>query len=431
MKGLLFTYLLTYGGAAVSLFNPFVGLLIYFCFAIIRPPSMWHWAVPPGNYSRIIAIALLAGWALQGFGNWNFGRAKPIVYALLGYYAWACLSAIFAPNQTLAIGYLEAQGKIVLPFVVGITLIDSLKKLKQVAWVLMLSQAYVALELNRSFYSGYNRVVVEGFGGMDNNCVSIAMVCGAGLAFFLGLGENIWWRKWLSFGCAGLMAHVPMFAMSRGGMLGLCVVGLVSFILIPKKPKHYFAFALAVVLAARLAGPEVVDRFATVFTDAEERDASAGSRLEFWGYCWTFMQENPLLGVGPDHYRSAANQRFGRGNEAHSLWFQTGAELGFPGGGLLLFFYGSTIWLLWPITRRPEYADTPFPENARMVIAALVGFGVSVSFVSIEALELPYYVALVGAGTLKLASDPASENTPEVHESTKSSTTLEKPERQT
>ncbi len=80
-KGLLFTYGLTYGGALVSLFNPFSGLLIYICFAIVRPESMWFWSVPAGNYSRIIAIALLAGWAMHGFGSWRFGRARAIVTA--------------------------------------------------------------------------------------------------------------------------------------------------------------------------------------------------------------------------------------------------------------------------------------------------------------------------------------------------------------
>ena len=37
--GLLFTYLLTYGGSALSLVRPFYGLLAYICFAIIRPES--------------------------------------------------------------------------------------------------------------------------------------------------------------------------------------------------------------------------------------------------------------------------------------------------------------------------------------------------------------------------------------------------------
>ena len=285
-------------------------------------------------------------------------------------------------------------------------MVDSIDQLKKIAWVIMLSQAYVALELNRAYLGGFNRVAVNGFGGMDNNCVSIAMVTGAGLAFFLGLHEQVWWRKWGAFAAAGLMAHIPMIAMSRGGMLGLCVVGIVAFFLIPKQPKHYAIFALAVVIALRLAGPEVVQRFSMTFTDAEERDASAQNRINFWGFCWVFMQENPIVGIGPNHYPAAASQRFGRGGEAHSLWLQTGAELGVPGVGFLAAFYGTTVWCLWRLLRERAMADPWFADTARMVIAALTGFAVSVSFVSLEGLEIPYYVVLVGAGTLKLASMP-------------------------
>ena len=72
MKSLIFVYLLTYGGAAAALLNPLVGLYIYILFAILKPESLWYFSVPAGgHYSRIVAIAMLVGWAWQGFGNWN------------------------------------------------------------------------------------------------------------------------------------------------------------------------------------------------------------------------------------------------------------------------------------------------------------------------------------------------------------------------
>src|SRR3954471_9029641 len=98
MKGLIFTYLLTYGGALASLFNPFVGLLVYVCFSIIKPESLWYWSVPAGNYSRIIGIALLLGWAMKGFGNWRFGRANASVLALIGFMAWSVVGFAVAPD---------------------------------------------------------------------------------------------------------------------------------------------------------------------------------------------------------------------------------------------------------------------------------------------------------------------------------------------
>src|SRR5437870_1297376 len=86
MKGLIFTYVLTYGGAVAAVYDPFVGLMIYICFAIVKPESMWYWSVPAGNYSRIVAIALLAGWLVRGGGKWQFGAARAVVLAVIGYW---------------------------------------------------------------------------------------------------------------------------------------------------------------------------------------------------------------------------------------------------------------------------------------------------------------------------------------------------------
>src|SRR4051812_41140563 len=185
MKGLIFTYALTYGGAAVSLVNPYIGLLIYVCFSIIKPESLWHWSVPEGNYSRIVAIALLVGWLFRGFGDWRLGRAWGVVILLLGFAGWNAISASVAAEPDVAWPAVEQFAKVLLPFLAGITLIDSVNRLRLLAWVIVASQGYIALELNLAYYSGFNRVLEDGFGGMDNNCVAIAMVACTGLAFFL------------------------------------------------------------------------------------------------------------------------------------------------------------------------------------------------------------------------------------------------------
>ena len=100
VKGLIFTYVMTFGGALAALFSPFVGLLVYVCFAIVRPQFLWAYALPPGgNYSRIVAMGLLAGWALKGFGSWRFGRARVMVVALGGFGLWAVVAMQFAVDR--------------------------------------------------------------------------------------------------------------------------------------------------------------------------------------------------------------------------------------------------------------------------------------------------------------------------------------------
>lgn len=407
MKGLIATYALTYGGAVLSLYRPFYGLVIYIAFSILRPESLWHWSVPVGNYSRIVAIALLVGWAINGFGNWRLGASRSVLLCFLGYFLWALLSTLSSavfPERGWA--FLEATGKVLLPFLVGMTLIENMQQIKQLAWVMAASVSYVALEMNLAYYDGVNVLHQQGFSGMDNNCMAIELVAAVGFMFFLGFAATAWWQRVFAAAATGLMLNAIMFSFSRGGMLSLLITAGIIFLLIPVKPVHYAVLATALAIGVRLAGPSVIERFSTSFVDREQLDTSASSRIDLWGNCWELMVREPLFGVGPDHFGYYAHVDFGwpMGKEAHSLWFQTGAELGFVGAGLLLMFYLLCIWQLWPLTRESRAVFDPSVRNvARMVIASVVGFMVAAQFVTLEGLEFPYYVVLIGACTIKLA----------------------------
>ncbi len=406
MKGLIFTYGLTVIGAVGGVIYPFLGLLVYICFAIVRPEYMWDWAVSSeGRYSRIVGLSILVGWGFTVFGRWRFNRAASIVLCLVGYWAWMIVSAFQAIDPDKAFEQVGFFAKIFLPFLVGITTIRTINEVKVLLWVILLSEGYVAYEMN-SYYLGGNNVAAEGFGGMDNNCLAIAMVTGVGLAFFLGMSAKNLFQKGVALGAALLMAHTILLSFSRGGMLALGVTGIVSFILIPKTTKHYLAFVVAVVLMIFLAGPEVRKRFMTTFDKTEEgvREASAQGRVELWNAAVDVTVKNALLGVGPDCWGEIAPEYgFKRGKEVHSLWVQNAAELGIPGLLLLFGVYALTVVKLWPVARGRVPMRDPFQQDAaRMVISSLIGFMVAAQFVTIKSLETPYYIVLAGAALLKL-----------------------------
>jgi putative inorganic carbon (hco3(-)) transporter len=406
MKGVIFVYLMTYGGAVAALFNPFVGLLVYVCFAVVKPEGMWPW-VEPANYSRTVAIAVLIGWAMHGFGRWDMGRAKAVILVLIGYFVWVTLSAALAPDQTLAWKFVEQCAKIILPIVVGITTINSVRQLKLLAWVILISQAYPAFHLNQMYFGGYNQLWLEGFAGFDNNSYAISLVACSGLAGFLFWHSERWWQKAIAVACGGFMVHAVLFSFSRGGMVGLIAVALVAFVVMPKGPKEYMAFALAVAVGLGLAGKQVRERFGSSFADeGGKMEASAESRFVLWAACWDTMLKYPVFGVGPDHMPLRMDQYgFKQGKEAHTLWLQIGAEIGFPGMLLLVSYYALCLVRLWPLAREKIAVPDPWSVYlARMVIASLVGFAVSAQFVSLEFLETPYYIALLGAGVLKLST---------------------------
>jgi O-antigen ligase len=116
------------------------------------------------------------------------------------------------------------------------------------------------------------------------------------------------------------------------------------------------------------------------------------------------MQRNPVFGVGPHHWPLIASEYgWPSGKEGHSLWLQTGAELGFPGLTMLVLFYGLCIARLWPLSRSRIARSTPWDRDvAQMVIAALIGFAIAAQFVSLWGLEIPYYVVLLGGAALKI-----------------------------
>src|SRR5438874_367816 len=172
----------------------------------------------------------------KGFGSWKFGRAREIVIALLLFWLWSIIGIFIGIDSDRSSRCVEIISKIILPFLVGITSINSLRQVKQLAWVIVLSESYVALEFNLTYYGGYNRLWEEGFGNMDNNCNAIALVTSLGLALFLGLASEKWWQKGLALGAAALMGHAILFSFSRGGMLAVVVTGVVAFGLIPKRP---------------------------------------------------------------------------------------------------------------------------------------------------------------------------------------------------
>jgi O-antigen ligase len=262
----------------------------------------------------------------------------------------------------------------------------------------------VAFNANLLWIQTYSRAAIGGFGGAEEGTNSIAMVAGAGLAIGLGVGERSWWRRAGLVAASLLMVHVVLFSESRGGMLGLAVAGAAAFLVIRKQPVHYAAILLVLAVCARLAGEEVRTRFSTAFASADERDPSAQSRLELWSDMLNESSKHPILGIGPNQWPEIApDYGWQRGKEGHSLWLQSLAEMGVPALLLLASFYGLVIWRLVPIARDDSPDGDPWLRGVAIgIISGLCGFAMSAQFISAEALEIPYYLAVAGAGIVRL-----------------------------
>jgi putative inorganic carbon (hco3(-)) transporter len=405
MKGLIAIYLLTAVGALGGPFQPLLALFVYVLFATLRPQFMWGFAGDFAGISQWVGYALLGGWAFRGFGGRRLGRGGAPVIFLVLFTIWTAISSFQAIDTRVATQWLVELLKVTLPFLAGVTLLNSNKLARWMLWVIVLAHGYISYDMNTWYYlSGYNRIYDSGYGGMDNNSFGLSLVTALGPAFALGLATKKWPERIVAFTCAALILHTIILTYSRGAMLGLIVVLVVTFALIPKRPSILAMALVGALLTARLAGPEVVARFDTVFADSEQRDGSAQSRVDLWAACLEIATRNPVFGIGPRNFHLVADQYgFTAGKEAHSTWMSTMAEMGFPALVLLVLFYGTTIVRLWPLARAKWTDDTTRSDAAVAtgIMISMMGFFVSAQFVSMTGLETPYYVAMVGVALLK------------------------------
>lgn len=409
MKGYIFVHLLTFMGMSLSLFYPFVGIVIYILFAVMYPQALWYYSIPPTlfgsrfGYSEVIAYPTIVGWMIHHCGNWDFGKALLPIGLLTFYVIWVMIS--------LAATHWSYEGEVVvlmnlrlfLAMLMVITLCNSPKMLKWVMWALIFGSGFVAYELNISYWQGFDRLQMLGYAGMDNNFFAVTMVVGTTLAFFEGMNQKNPLLKAIAFFMAILQIHVILFSMSRGGMLGLCVVFFVTFLLLPKTGENLLIFFIILLMGIQLAGPSVRERFFTTFADESERDASAQGRLDAWGRCLMVMKDKPLMGVGVKNWLTYSRSQFGIHLEAHSTWMQTGVDSGVPALVFQLGFFMVILARLFPYARgKIEVADPQLRIYAQMVFVALVGYCVTAQFVSLYTMEITYYTASVGLIIIKL-----------------------------
>lgn len=406
------TYVLTALGAALGLIAPFYGLLVYIALSVLRPTDLWD--IPAGNYSRIVAIAVIVGWVLNGCGSFRFDRAAPIFWLLCGYLVWSVASAFTASYQAEAWIAVESRLKIIIPVMIGFTMIHSTAQLKQLAWILVLSQTVIAVAGHVSIHllHAENWLLTQGLGGFDNNDTAAGMVLISGVAFGLGLAEPMRWINWLALCCSGLLANAAILSYSRGALLGLLAVAVCVVAAIHREPKYRWILLLALLGAIRITGPYAQERFLQIFDKGRDTsaDSSAEKRTQYWKQGWAWMQEHPVLGIGPANFQKMTMPYFGEERAAHSLWVSTGAEMGFPGLAILAGLFALLLREAWNLRAIPSLPGTQWHRDAgRMALFGLPGFMIAATFLSISGLEQVYFVFLLVGGSIMLAYREVAE----------------------
>ena len=76
MKQTIFMAVVTSWGVVGPIFDPSIGVAVYYLFAVLRPQYLWQWALPPDiSWSLYVALATIGGILVVGIGG---GAIKPM-----------------------------------------------------------------------------------------------------------------------------------------------------------------------------------------------------------------------------------------------------------------------------------------------------------------------------------------------------------------
>ena len=367
----------------------YYGFLLFFFLDYVRPGSYLP-ALDALRLNSLVPLSVVAGTLLfkTRFTNQEFFAETntKIILSLLGLIVLSVLTAdvtMHAYNVfTMVFGY-------ILMFWIISRQVDDLGKLKGVFRTMVIVHIVVAA-LNPVMFTdpdARHYVASGGFLG-DGNDFALSVNIIIPFCLFLFFESKKWHHKGLAAASLLVMVLSVVATKSRGGTLALACIGFYYWLKSPRKVMMA-SIAAAMVAIVLISAPAAY--FERMQHIADSQEGSAAGRLMAWGAGMKMALKNPLLGAGAGHFAITYGQFYRSRTDipwqtAHSIYFLTLGELGFPGLAVLLTFIfwnlSANKRLLREIEARNPDGATTYKNLLASLSAALIAFASGGAFLS-------------------------------------------------
>jgi O-antigen ligase len=359
-----------------------------------------------------VVLGILVRWAATGIRPAGGGRAL----LLTGAYVLVAASTLFVAEDPDGARFaLESLVKDVTVAVLIGLLLHRGTSLRRVVWVLIaggavmgaLSMIQIATASYDSVFFGFAQASVENIVGTTDDIRISGPIGDANfyaqiLVMLLPLALDRMWRDPLRLGriagaiTSALLTATIVMTFSRGGALGLVVVGALMLATHPPKATTLLALVVVVAAAVPLIPDSYMARLGTVTQVGSvegDTDVSIRYRTAELTAGLGMITDHPLTGVGYANYPDAYpeySRRLGidfRNTERkpHNLAVEVAAETGIPGlaaFGIMLFGAGGA--LLGSRRRLLEAGRTDTAALALAIGVGLVGHLVTSLFLHLD-----------------------------------------------
>lgn len=347
-------------------------------------------------------------------GQFNFDklRVEPVTVCVLGFLVSIVLSHLVHLNLRMAWEGGYEFAKVVLYYLLMVSVLDTTAKLRQFLAALALCIASLTTLALLNYYgvvdipslaavtdpevdaaTGEIYVVLRlcSTGILhDPNDLSLILIVGLGVCLYLvgarpgGLPRPYWLVP------AGLSLYALGLTHSKGGFLAFLAATGALF-------QARFGFKKAVMLAAVFL-PLIIVLFAGRQTNISSDD-TAQDRIQLWSQGFILFRESPLFGIGQNLYGERV------GLIAHNSYVHAFAELGFLGGTFFFGAYASGVWTLLTLGKHAaSIGNTDLRRLRPHLTAILVGYAAGMITVSRNYIVPTYMVLGLVATYLRLVA---------------------------
>ena len=329
-------------------------------------------AIYPGKVFGILMI--LAYIFYSGEKNRITLRGFPELVCILGILLIGLLSIPFSvwPRNSLEfmIGFLIKDMAFFYIIATTLTRVNQLRKIV-FGWIVAVDLlSIVALNIR----TGISRISAST--RYDPNDLAFLLLCVLPFVIFSFFKEK-GIKKLFLFLSGGLILTTIIFTRSRGGFVGLLVVGAVILFKTFKKSKLLAVLILlgSIAVFSFVAPSGYWERMETIVEPGKDYNISdPAGRIEVWKRGFNLMIGNPLTGAGIGNFTTAEGQSHkdegGKWSTAHNSFIQIGGELGI--GGLILFIL--LIYYLFKRIRKIISKDPQIKTFKDSLEVSLIGY---------------------------------------------------------
>jgi probable O-glycosylation ligase (exosortase A-associated) len=426
MNKFLFVLAVTFGGSVGALLRgPFVPLAVYYFYAVLRPQFLWKFqldAFPSLNWSLYLGIAALLSylpWLFGVLGNATDEERyihPPLVWShriMMGFGLWMTLSYLFANNMYRAWDFYLDFLKVFIMYMLATQVVRSFKQVRILYLLMAFSLGYIALDVVHTYFStGYLVLFKRGYAGLDNNGAALMLAMGIPLLYFAWEFTTGWYR-WCYLAFIPFIGEAVMSSYSRGAMLS-SIFGALFYLFFSRKKRFLVLCYVGALLAVPIvAGNEIKERFFSA--QQASTDDSINSRFTSWMVAVKIANDYPVFGAGV-RCSNLLTLQYGadmEGRTIHNIYLQIAADAGWPGMFLYILLGASTLFGLARVRYRlRNFHDYHSRVNAAMaggMFCSLATFFFGAFFLSLETLEIPYIIMLMGGQTWAILNAQISQ----------------------